>query len=364
MTDGCHDDLDLGMSVHAPVREGGCLSCHRQENDSHPSGGGNDFALQEIGADLCFSCHSSEAFSGVYPHGPADAGVCGYCHQPHSSDQKSLLNRELNQLCLSCHSELATGIREAAFQHSAISELDCGACHLPHYSDIAGLLKGETTQLCFQCHEEINRLYERATSRHEILYTENRCANCHTAHFSDYPNLLIEEGNPLCYQCHGEVEKEVEEREHVHAPVKEEGCGVCHNPHGSNYSLILRGEYPKSFYASYEREKYGLCFQCHDSGIMEGVNTGFRNGDRNLHNVHVVRQQKGRSCRSCHRIHASDGPKLINADGVPFGNWQIPIRLEITETGGSCVPGCHRPMVYDRQEKMDNYSDKKDKTGK
>jgi len=39
--------------------------------------------------------------------------------------------------------------------------------------------------------------------------------------------------------------------------------------------------------------------------------TGFRDGDVNLHYVHVNREKKGRSCRACHDIHAGNDNKLM-----------------------------------------------------
>jgi hypothetical protein len=78
----------------------------------------------------------------------------------------------------------------------------------------------------------------------------------------------------------------------------------------------------------------------------EGL-TGFRNGPRNLHAVHV-NKEKGRNCRACHSTHAS-GNELHVRDNVPFGRWQMPINYERTTTGGSCSPGCHKPYEYNRQ---------------
>jgi len=67
----------------------------------------------------------------------------------------------------------------------------------------------------------------------------------------------------------------------------------------------------------------------------------------------VARKQKGRTCLACHSVHASSGQKLINPEGIAFGKWQIPIRFAATDTGGGCVPGCHRSLDYDRQTPVD-----------
>jgi predicted CXXCH cytochrome family protein len=76
--------------------------------------------------------------------------------------------------------------------------------------------------------------------------------------------------------------------------------------------------------------------------------TNFRDGERNLHYLHVHNKQKARSCTLCHSLHGSNNPKLI-ADSVPFGKWSLPLKFVKTETGGGCAPGCHKPQAYDRK---------------
>jgi predicted CXXCH cytochrome family protein len=80
------------------------------------------------------------------------------------------------------------------------------------------------------------------------------------------------------------------------------------------------------------------------------IYTKFRNGNRNLHYVHVVNSRKGRSCRMCHQPHASNGVKLIDKEVQKFGEWEIPVNFAITPTGGSCAPGCHQAFKYDREK--------------
>jgi hypothetical protein len=76
--------------------------------------------------------------------------------------------------------------------------------------------------------------------------------------------------------------------------------------------------------------------------------TRFRNGEVNLHWLHVNRE-KGRTCRACHEVHASKNPFHIR-DAVPFGSkgWLIEIKFKQTTNGGSCSPGCHSDKTYDR----------------
>ena len=81
--------------------------------------------------------------------------------------------------------------------------------------------------------------------------------------------------------------------------------------------------------------------------------TDFRNGEDNLHYLHVKDDTRGRTCRACHATHASDLPKNIR-ETVPYGMWELPIGFKKTDTGGSCSPGCHLPKSYDRKDPVDN----------
>ena len=369
LTSGCHDQMGKKQFVHAPVAEEDCLACHQQGDADHPSASGAEFTLSSAGSSLCFGCHDDASFTGPYKHGPASSGACSTCHDPHASENVFLLKRPVQEMCLSCHTDFARSMKEAAFVHSAIRELDCASCHLSHSSEKPMLLKGDSVELCFDCHENLKSKYESSLTKHKALYIEKRCGNCHLAHFSKHPILLIKEGKELCYTCHGEddssgsdglanMRKEIEGKKVVHGPVADGQCVDCHDTHGSSYAKILIGAFPQSFYAPYRPGDYDFCFECHEEKLLTAQSTeshtGFRNGTENLHYRHVAREQKGRACKTCHSVHASDGQKLINPDGIAFGNWKIPIRFETTEAGGGCMPGCHRAMKYDRIEPVDN----------
>ena len=365
-TAGCHDDLINRPVVHEPAVED-CLNCHQGEASGHPRAEGDEFSIP-AGADGCFECH--EKFNELpYQHGPAASGACTSCHDPHGSANRSLLKAGLQDLCLDCHGDFAESLNSARFVHSAVRELECDACHLPHASEHPALLKDDTTMICFDCHDEIADKYRRSRNRHEAMYAEKKCANCHFSHFSAHRSLLVKEGAALCLDCHGDdksdasrgtrnIALELKGKKNIHGPVAEGNCVDCHDPHGNNYAALLRAPYPGTFYAPFKEDTYDFCFQCHDRELLapgrESRETGFRNGDDNLHRVHVVRERKGRTCRACHATHASNGAKLINPEGIPFGDWQVPVRFEATETGGSCFPGCHRGMAYDRKKPVDN----------
>lgn len=374
-TKECHGKMTEYKYMHSPAAKEECLRCHEKLAGSqtanapdtiHPTAQGAEFTLIKQGEALCLQCHDSMA--DKYEHGPAAAGACTTCHNPHGSSQEAFLHTPLQQLCLGCHEDFATDMKKAAFIHSAIGDRDCSACHQPHSSGFPYLLKGETSASCFECHTNIEEKYKSSLHKHAPLYSEHQCANCHSSHYSNYPALLKWNGNDTCFHCHSTAgakkdspqpatsQIDVKDKKFIHEPIKDTGCSACHDAHGSKFGSLLNKPYPSTFYAGLKKDTYDLCFQCHDRELLteRDLTTNFRNGSTNLHNIHVADPRKGRTCKACHNLHASDGEKLINLDGIPFGGWNIPIRFEATATGGSCMPGCHRTLRYDRNKPADN----------
>ncbi|MDP2336396.1 MAG: cytochrome c3 family protein [Bacteroidota bacterium] len=133
-------------------------------------------------------------------------------------------------------------------------------------------------------------------------------------------------------------------------PALEDGCIVCHQPHGSSNNYLLKSTFPAGNYVPSKKESFAVCWECHDSDLFElektTTATNFRNGDVNLHNVHRKGKNE-RSCIMCHNVHASPNEHLIE-DKVKFGEWELPIRYTPRENGGSCFPGCHAEKSYSR----------------
>jgi predicted CXXCH cytochrome family protein len=141
-----------------------------------------------------------------------------------------------------------------------------------------------------------------------------------------------------------------------HGPVSDGTCSGCHQVHGGDISRLLNKPYPEEFYSPFELERFELCFSCHDQQLVvqpktDGL-TRFRNGEVNLHFLHVNKDRRGRTCRACHNTHASTNPLHIR-EAVPYGNWQLPINFTKSDTGGACAPGCHQELGYDRETPVD-----------
>jgi predicted CXXCH cytochrome family protein len=352
----CHENLTRMKVVHAPVKEGRCTQCH----DPHQSA--NKFQLRATGSDLCFRCHDKALVGGKYVHGPVAVGSCGACHAAHQSEIPKLLLAEGNSVCFSCHTEEAEKFKKKKFMHAPVQG-SCINCHSPHSSNYEFNLKAEGSRaLCLTCHKGIETVMNEATVPHKALDTGKKCLSCHDPHVSDYAKQLKGQPADLCLSCHdreyngpngkiANIKSILANNADHHGPIRQNDCTGCHNPHGSKYFRMLRENFPQLFYAGYNKENYKLCFMCHENTLASNERTttltNFRNGDQNLHFVHVNKAVKGRTCRACHDAHATNNPKHIR-DAVPFGKWQLPINFTKTATGGKCMPGCHQMYRYDR----------------
>ena len=358
----CHEFDDVKVP-HQPFAEGTCLACH----DPHGSPT-RKLLLAKSELELCTECHDDPSEDLDFLHGPVAAGTCTSCHSPHGSDHGKLLSAEGAAVCTKCHQDLGTKLAGKGTVHEPVKG-GCLDCHNPHGGSHKMFLGSAPPELCLDCHDDIGELMEDAEVQHDALTEGRSCVACHNPHVSTYDSLLIGETMPLCLSCHDKELKSGEDTlrnmaEHLdkhklhHGPVQDEDCTACHTPHGGDSHRLLTDAFPTTFYASYEEDQYALCFGCHDVELVEEEETdeatGFRNGERNLHFVHVNKAVKGRTCRACHDPHASSKPKHI-ADSVPFGAWSIPTNYEPTPSGGSCQPGCHKLYRYDRESPAVNF---------
>lgn len=310
----CHEDsrdLMLEQSVHTPVAEGKCTACH----DPHQSP--NRFTLKGAAAELCFQCHDRTKFDDENVHAPVEGGDCNVCHDPHASGHVNQLVEAPEYLCFQCHDEKEEETAKR-HPHKPVTE-GCVNCHQPHATKAEHLLDSPMPGLCFTCHAELAR---STTVEHQHPPVANgSCGECHQVHGSDNPRLFPMAPTQLCFSCHAEMAEYVTEQDFKHGPVKEGDCNACHDPHGSDFYRSLRKAFPEEFYIPYAEANYDLCFQCHNRQIAQDAETDklteFRDGKTNLHYLHVNKDQKGRSCKACHQVHASSQERHIRLT-VPY----------------------------------------------
>ncbi|MGE4498229.1 MAG: cytochrome c3 family protein [Deferribacterales bacterium] len=351
----CHDEKGGKKFVHAPVEGGDCTACH------NPHGGTNKYLLiTATESETCFQCHENDKMSKKFLHGPVGAGECASCHDPHSSDNQYQLKAPKGELCFVCHSDKKADLSKVSV-HAPVAD-DCTQCHDPHNSDTKFHLKAaDEKALCLTCHGDMDPAFKEniltAQFKHQPV-EDGSCGECHNPHASDFGQLLRSDTKQICFECHQDLGKVITGSEYVHAPVEFDGCNACHNVHGSGNPFILYEHFPKTFYNQYTDGMYKICYECHDTGNLESAETdgtGFRNGKQNLHYLHVMIPGKGRSCKACHEVHASNQPLHIR-NSVPFGSggWELPIKFTRSDNGGTCVVGCHKPKTYDRTKEFQN----------
>jgi predicted CXXCH cytochrome family protein len=347
----CHKRVETkGYIQHEPVAKGKCMGCH----DPH---GSESKAQVRKTPDilLCNECHNKKpVLTRKYQHKPVAEGKCLICHRAHESKDKNLLDASGNQLCLQkCHEKMRPVMVGGKEQKPHLASEDCSRCHRSHDSDMPELLKQSPRELCLDgCHKDIKTILEDSTFKHDAVMTkELACAECHRAHDNKFGSLLRKPETELCFTCHEDLKAQIAGAKYKHRPFSDNWCIACHLPHGSKHNKLLFADYPTTTISAYDPAKYALCFTCHREEIVQeryvDNQTNFRNGQLNLHFLHVNRGEGALTCRACHIEHASNQPAHIR-ELVPSGNWEIPIKFTKSKTGGSCLTGCHQEYTYDR----------------
>jgi predicted CXXCH cytochrome family protein len=343
----CHDesrDMMLEDHLHTPVADGNCVGCH----DPHQSN--FKFTLKGSAKELCYNCHNKEKFTMQFVHGPVAVGDCNACHNPHASANDFQLMAEKDKVCYVCHPEQEE-VMNRRHLHKPVGE-SCINCHDAHSNNAKFLLPDDPPNLCYKCHDNIAS-YADVPYKHEPV-DQGNCKQCHDPHASEFPKLFPKAQQDLCMSCHEELKEYVDDQDHKHGPVKEGDCNACHDPHGAQFVKNLRKYFPPEFYKPYTDENYAICFECHNKTVAleekTKTLTDFRDGEINLHFLHVNKDVKGRSCKACHQVHASSQFKHIRTS-VPFGkmNWELPVTYTKYADGGKCVVGCHAPKEYHRK---------------
>jgi len=403
VTSECHGVMERAADIHAPVKARRCDLCHHEDAGDHTFpiaeevgahctachdvGQGRPFQHELLSGAGCEGCHDphvsntrylllSDTVAGTCEkchapaqdlllHSPYESGYCTACHDPHEADSPALLRGGVGiEHCRMCHQTLVETFESVKRSHLKV-ERTCLACHNAHGTDYPGHLIGETGALCLSCHEEIKTAIDTAVVSHEAVLDGKRCLSCHDPHASDRPMMLRDGQAQVCLECHSkevvtpdgrkipDMTSALTERDFSHGPVRAEQCSACHSIHGALADRLLREPAPAVLRGDFDVKNYALCFQCHTPALVleerTELATRFRDGDRNLHYLHIRAGDGGRTCTSCHAVHGSDQPRHMAAY-VRFegSGWRMPVGFTPEEDGGRCASGCHEPLSYSR----------------
>jgi predicted CXXCH cytochrome family protein len=308
-----NDRMLSGNRLHQPFAEGSCAGCHREVF-------GDRIRLRARGKRLCTSCHggmTAAADEGGVVHAALEdargrAG-CLNCHDPHMSDQRTLLLRDAAELCATCHEPVVKATKGPNGHPPA--EEDCLNCHQPHASAGESLLSAEPGELCRLCHDVED---EQLVGAHLGAPLERlECLACHTPHGGEHQKLLasnlhaplldgcetchegshdqlMEDGeSSLCLICHDDIGEAASQAQVPHAALELGRCTDCHNPHASPQKKLVK------------QPGGQVCAECHEEQAPAGNEV-----------AHGVIDLIG--CQACHEPHGGEKAKLLRDDVEPL----------------------------------------------
>ncbi|KPK28214.1 MAG: cytochrome C [Desulfobacterales bacterium SG8_35_2] len=151
------------------------------------------------------------------------------------------------------------------------------------------LREGAAGKLCLGCHEGLQEKMKKKFIHTPL--TEGDCVGCHNPHTSNYNMLLAASDDTICYTCHDSVVPE--NAKSVHLVVAEGKCNACHDPHAADYKKnLLRGGSE-------------LCYECHQSLVTQ-IN-------ENKYGHPPVKED----CAGCHDPHGSTNNDNLLNNGSP-----------------------------------------------
>ncbi len=278
-----------------------------------------------VGSTACKTCHP-DVWSKFYknPHfksiasgteKPENTG-CESCHGPGGAHVKAhggktsiiafsqLSPKQTLDACLRCH---ANTLSRANIRHSphTLNDIACTQCHSVHKSPAPKFLLAKTEpELCYGCHGNIRADFSMPF-KHRVNEGFMACSDCHNPHGTFAPTwrmaarpALVDQAmanEEPCLKCHTDKRGPFA---FEHPPVRVEGCEMCHSPHGSTNSRLLR-----------RPVVFTLCLECHNGAGNFGRSG---TGDPMLSRAHNMADPRYQNCTNCHvRVHGSNSDPLF-----------------------------------------------------
>jgi DmsE family decaheme c-type cytochrome len=261
-----------------------------------------------VGSETCQACHE-DTFNAIVksPHGAVekrDGHACESCHGPGakhagSADAADIRNplkmraSAVDETCLSCHRNQETHVGRISNGHSK-QGVSCISCHKVHADGGHSLVARSTetvNPLCASCHRDVWASFQKPFG-HRLPQGAMNCVDCHNPHGTIRKAMqqTFAANEPGCFRCHGDKRGPFT---FEHAPVRFEGCGTCHQPHGSsNPRMLVR------------HEARLICLECHAN--LPAPNA--KNAAMGIvpPSFHDLRSPRYQNCTVCHqKVHGS-----------------------------------------------------------
>jgi predicted CXXCH cytochrome family protein len=261
-----------------------------------------------VGSDTCKACHEDTFNSFTHTaHAKLAAHVEGSGDKSKIITFEGWTSKQISETCLECHAgrEEHNNFRRGEHWRNDVGCTDChsahppkadptvagsialvspATAHKPESSTLRQLVQSEP-ELCLKCHNEMRGQFQMPF-HHKVLEGTMRCSDCHNPHggFEQKQTRLAVGADAPCIKCHTDKQGPFV---YEHAPVKLEGCAICHSPHGSpNPKMLLRAEVRQT------------CLECHSNAHEIGA--------PNTPSFHNQAQARWQNCTTCHvRIHGS-----------------------------------------------------------
>jgi DmsE family decaheme c-type cytochrome len=182
----CHQGGDR-MYWHNSLHQAsgvGCVSCHtvmEQRSSTALLSKSSEWAV-------CSSCHTdvTAKLMRTSRHPVREGKLdCSSCHNVHGTPWPGMLVKaSTTETCNSCHQEKRGPF---LWEHPPVRE-DCMTCHEPHGSNNRSLLITQNASLCVSCHQYGGHINQYRYNRVSTPYG-NGCVNCHmSVHGSNHPS--------------------------------------------------------------------------------------------------------------------------------------------------------------------------------
>lgn len=221
--------LAVALSIAAGVLLASCTYIKHQEVSMTPL---SIPGAEYVGSENCALCHAqehhyfqlSEHASVTLRGGEGEAASvegCETCHGPGSlhAATRGLEGKILvadEETCFSCHADIRG--KFSLQHHHPVPEgrMSCSDCHSMHGQDLKSLARlsginvptspltaaaiAGQDQACFRCHKEQRGPF---VFEHDAL--REGCGVCHNPHGSVHDKLLVAGDTSTCLRCHWEV---------------------------------------------------------------------------------------------------------------------------------------------------------------